>query len=108
MVEPYLGLGYLLDGGVQKDASARVDYIYEPDFNTVFLTLLAGYLEGKIYMTLLESLTSECSARMMAMKQATDNAEDVLDNLRLLRNKTRQATITRELSEIVAGASVLV
>ena len=92
----------------EKKAAQAPEYIYEPDFNTVFLTLLSRYLEGKIYMTLLESLTSESSARMLAMKQASDNAEDVLDNLKLLRNKTRQATITRELSEIVGGASVLV
>lgn len=107
IVMPYLGLSYLLeDTGVDKKNA--VDYIYEPGFNTVFLTLVAQYLEGKIYMTLLESLTSESSARMMAMKQATDNAEDVLDGLKLLKNKTRQSTITRELAEIVSGASVLV
>ena len=118
VIEPYLGLSYLVQKKhelpprppslIKEGGTGGVDYIYEPDFNTVFLALLYGYLEGKIYMTLLESLTSECSARMMAMKQATDNAEDVLDALKLLRNKTRQATITRELSEIVAGASVLV
>ena len=105
-VVPYLGLSYLLR--TEETKKNNVDYIYEPDFNRVFLSLLSGYLEGKIYMTLLESLTSESSARMFAMKQATDNAEDVLDNLKLLRNKTRQATITRELSEIVGGAAVLV
>ena len=104
---PFLGLSYLMEqSGSSKQAP--VDYLYEPDFATVFTTLLARYLEGKVYMTLLESLTSESSARMLAMKQATDNAEDVLDNLKLQRNKTRQATITRELSEIVGGASVLV
>ncbi len=103
---PFLSLAYLKEKSKsQKDA---VDYIYEPDFQAVFRSVLSRYLEGKIYMTLLESLTSESSARMLAMKQATDNAEEVLDNLKLLRNKTRQATITRELSEIVAGASVLV
>ena len=59
-------------------------------------------------MSLLEYLTSENSATMLAMKTATDNAEEVLDHLKLLKNKTRQATITRELSEIVGGASVLV
>ena len=107
VVMPYLGLSYLVEDPA-ADKKNAVDYIYEPDFNTMFLSLLAQYLEGKIYMTLLESLTSESSARMMAMKQATDNAEDVLDHLKLLRNKTRQATITRELSEIVSGASVLV
>lgn len=106
---PYLGLSYLLEGPPNSAAGKNgANYIYEPDFSTVFFSLLLAYLEGKIYMTLLESLTSESSARMLAMKQATDNAEDVLDNLKLLRNKTRQATITRELSEIVSGASVLV
>ena len=110
---PFLSLSYLADGpalsksenGLRKGGP---DYIYEPDFEMVFSAVLERYLEGKVYMTLLESLTSESSARMLAMKQATDNAEDVLDNLKLLRNKTRQATITRELSEIVGGASVLV
>lgn len=117
---PFLSLSYLREKAASPKLPPRppslnkeggtggVDYIYEPDFTTVFKSVLTRYLEGKIYMTLLESLTSESSARMLAMKQATDNAEEVLDNLKLLRNKTRQATITRELSEIVAGASVLV
>ena len=110
---PFLSLRYLLDGPAlsKSENSLRkggVDYIYEPDFETVFVSILSRYLEGKVYMTLLESLTSESSARMLAMKQATDNAEEVLDNLKLLRNKTRQATITRELSEIVSGASILI
>jgi len=108
---PFLGLSYLAQQGMGtvRRAPAQnesVDHIYEPDLNTVFVSILERYLEGKIYMTLLDSLTSESSARMLAMTQATDNAEEVLDNLKLLRNKTRQATITRELSEIVAGASV--
>lgn len=103
---PFLSLDYLRSKA--KTQKQTVDYIYEPDFLTVFRSVLSRYLEGKVYMTLLESLTSESSARMLAMKQATDNAEEVLDDLKLLKNKTRQATITRELSEIVAGASVLV
>jgi F-type H+-transporting ATPase subunit gamma len=104
---PFLSLDYLMSNK-KEGGSAGVDYIYEPDFSAVFKSVLGRYLEGKVYMTLLESLTSESSARMLAMKQATDNAEEVLDDLKLLKNKTRQATITRELSEIVAGASVLV
>jgi F-type H+-transporting ATPase subunit gamma len=103
---PLLSLDYLVEGA--RSAENRVEYIYEPDFDTVFLSLVSRYLEGKLYMILLESLTSESSARMIAMQQATDNAEDVLDQLKLLRNKTRQATITRELSEIVGGANALV
>lgn len=105
-VHPFLSLHYLIE--TKKEIKNSVDYIYEPDFNSVFVDLLGRYLEGKIYLVLLESLTSEYSARMMAMKQATENGEEVLDSLKLLRNKTRQATITRELSEIVSGASVLV
>jgi len=104
-VNPYLPLGYF----IKKEKSlAVIEYIYEPDFQGVFEPLIARYLEGKIYLNILESLTSEYSARMAAMKQATENGEEVLDNLTLMRNKTRQATITRELSEIVSGSSVLV
>ena len=103
---PFLPLNYLIDG--KKDLRNAVEYIYEPGFEEVFFSLLGKFLEGKIYLSLLESLTSEYSARMMAMKQASENGEEVLDDLKLLRNKTRQATITRELSEIVAGASILV
>lgn len=102
----FLSLNYLIQTG--HNAAESIDYIFEPAFETVFISLLEKYLEGKIYMALLESLTSEYAARMMAMKQATENGEEVLDKLRLLRNKTRQAVITRELSEIVGGASVLV
>lgn len=103
---PFLSLGYMME--TEKKATTAVEYIYEPDFDTVFFSLLAKFLEGKVYLTLLESLTSEYAARMSAMKQASENGEEVLDNLKLLRNKTRQATITRELSEIVGGAAVLV
>ena len=105
-VIPFLGLAYLLNEG--KSQTAQTAVIYEPDFKAVFLSLLSRTLEGKILLCLLESLTSEYSARMIAMKQATENGEEVLDGLKLLRNKTRQATITRELSEIVSGASVLI
>jgi F-type H+-transporting ATPase subunit gamma len=105
-IEPFLGLSYLVEAKDAKQAAA--EYIYEPDYEGVFLPLLEAYLEGKTYLVFLESLTSEYAARMAAMKQATENSEEILDSLKLLRNKTRQATITRELSEIVSGASVLV
>ncbi|MCG3177146.1 MAG: ATP synthase gamma chain [Candidatus Omnitrophica bacterium] len=101
---PFLSLSWLMD----RPSQGLAEYIYEPGFKDVFLTLLSRYLEGKVYLTLLESVTSEYSARMVAMKQATENGEEVLDSLKLLRNKTRQATITRELSEIVGGAAALV
>lgn len=104
-LEPLLPLNHLVES-VQEDAA--VDYIYEPSFEKVFFDLLQRYLEGKMYLSILESLTSEYSARMMAMKQASENGEEVLHDLKLLKNKTRQAVITRELSEIVGGASILV
>jgi F-type H+-transporting ATPase subunit gamma len=103
---PFLPLGFLMRA--EKDKKSAIEYIYEPDLFSVFSSIVERYLEGKVYVSLLESLTSEFSARMIAMKQATENGEEVLDNLTRLRNKTRQATITRELSEIVGGATVLV
>ena len=106
VVEPLLPLNHLIES--RKKSSTTVDYIYEPGFDKVFFDLLQRYLDGKMYLSLLESLTSETSARMMAMKQASDNGEEVLHDLKLLKNKTRQAVITRELSEIVGGASILV
>ena len=99
---------YPVDFTKNKKQKKSIDYIYEPSFNEVFIPLVERFLEGKLYLSLLESLASEYGARMVAMKQATENAEDVLDDLTLLRNKTRQATITRELSEIVSGANALV
>jgi F-type H+-transporting ATPase subunit gamma len=102
-VIPFLGLSYLLE----TPKSNGADYIYEPDFEGVFTPLLSRYLEARIYLLLLESLTSEQAARRAAMKQATENGEDILDAMTLLRNKTRQASITRELSEIVSGANVV-
>lgn len=102
--EPFLGLDYLRG---KEGAAQETDTIFEPDFEGVFAPLLSAYLEGKMYRTLLESLTSEYMARMIAMKQASENGEEVLDKLKLLRNKTRQATITRELTEIVSGANAL-
>ena len=103
---PFLSLDRLLKNSAGE--KKVTDYIYEPNFAEVFSPLLSRFMEGEMYGVLLESLTSEYAARMAAMKQATENGEEVLDSLKLLRNKTRQATITRELSEIVSGASVLV
>ncbi len=106
-IEPLYPLSHLIEGQ-KKEKRQAVEYIYEPDFQKVFFDVLQRYLDGKMYLSLLESLTSEYSARMMAMKQASENGEEVLHDLKLLRNKTRQAVITRELSEIVSGASILV
>jgi F-type H+-transporting ATPase subunit gamma len=83
------------------------DYIYEPDANIVIDDLLLRYVESLVYQAVAESMASEQSARMVAMKSATDNAGDVINELKLVYNKTRQAAITKELSEIVAGAAAV-
>ena len=83
------------------------DYIYEPDAQSVIDELLVRYVEALIYQAVAENLASEQSARMVAMKSASDNAGNVIGELRLIYNKTRQAAITKELSEIVAGAAAV-
>jgi F-type H+-transporting ATPase subunit gamma len=83
------------------------DYIYEPDAQSVIDELLVRYVEALIYQAVAENLASEQSARMVAMKSASDNAGNVIGELRLVYNKTRQAAITKELSEIVAGAAAV-
>ena len=83
------------------------DYIYEPDAQTVIDDLLMRYVEALVYQAVAENMASEQSARMVAMKAATDNAGSVIGELKLVYNKTRQAAITKELSEIVAGAAAV-
>ena len=83
------------------------DYIYEPDAQTVIDELLIRYVEALIFQSVAENLASEQSARMVAMKSASDNAGSVIGELKLVYNKTRQAAITKELSEIVAGAAAV-
>jgi len=87
--------------------SASWDYIYEPDAQTVIDDLLVRYVEALVFQAVAENMASEQSARMVAMKSATDNAGSVIDELKLVYNKTRQAAITKELSEIVAGAAAV-
>jgi F-type H+-transporting ATPase subunit gamma len=83
------------------------DYIYEPDPQSVIDELLVRYVEALIYQAVAENMASEQSARMVAMKAASDNAGNVISELKLVYNKTRQAAITKELSEIVAGAAAV-
>ena len=83
------------------------DYIYEPNAPAVIDELLLRYIEALVYQATAENLASEQSARMVAMKSATDNAGNVISELKLVYNKTRQAAITKELSEIVAGAAAV-
>ena len=83
------------------------DYLYEPDAETVIDELLLRYTEALVFQAVAENMASEQSARMVAMKSATDNAGEVIGELKLVYNKTRQAAITKELSEIVAGAAAV-
>jgi F-type H+-transporting ATPase subunit gamma len=83
------------------------DYIYEPDAQTVIDDLLVRYVEALVFQALAENMASEHAARMVAMKAATDNAGNVIAELKLVYNKTRQAAITKELSEIVSGAAAI-
>ncbi|HEV2978171.1 MAG TPA: F0F1 ATP synthase subunit gamma [Casimicrobiaceae bacterium] len=83
------------------------DYIYEPDAKSVLDELLRRYMESVVYQAINENMASEQSARMVAMKAASDNAQTIIDELQLVYNKTRQAGITKELSEIVAGAAAV-
>ena len=83
------------------------DYIYEPDAKSVLDQTLTRYVEALIFQSVAENMASEQSARMVAMKSASDNAGNVIDELTLIYNKTRQAGITKELSEIVAGAAAV-
>ena len=83
------------------------DYIYEPDSKTVIDELLHRYVEGLVFQSVAENMASEQSARMVAMKAASDNAKKVIGDLQLVYNKTRQAAITKEISEIVGGAAAV-
>jgi F-type H+-transporting ATPase subunit gamma len=83
------------------------DYIYEPDAETLLDTVLVRYIESLVYQSVLENLASEHAARMIAMKNATDNAGELIDDLTLVFNKARQAAITQEISEIVSGAAAV-
>ena len=83
------------------------DYIYEPDAKEVIDMLLKRYLESLVHQAVIENIACEQAARMIAMKNATDNANDIIDELKLLYNKARQAAITQELAEIIGGAGAV-
>jgi F-type H+-transporting ATPase subunit gamma len=98
------------DGQSLKDAgigTGNWDFLYEPDPKTVLDELLVRYLEAFVYQAASENIASEQSARMVAMKAASDNALSIIEELQLIYNKTRQAAITKELSEIVGGAAAV-
>jgi len=96
-----------LSGEDLGSAQGHWDYIYEPEAKSVIDELMSRYVEALVYQAVAENMASEQSSRMVAMKAASDNAGNVIDELKLIYNKTRQAAITKELSEIVAGAAAV-
>ena len=96
-----------LDQTAEERAQHGWDYLYEPDAATVIDELLVRYIEALVFTAVAENMASEQSARMVAMKAATENAGSLIGELKLVYNKTRQAAITTELSEIVSGAAAI-
>jgi F-type H+-transporting ATPase subunit gamma len=105
--EPMLYQLLPLSGDLVGGGANRWDYLYEPDAKTVIDDLLVRYVEAMIYQSVAENMASEQSARMVAMKSASDNAKNVIGELKLIYNKARQAAITQEISEIVSGAAAV-
>ena len=97
-----------LEEGEEKQDGARWDYIYEPDDSRLLMDgLMERYIESLLYQAVIENISCEQAAKMVAMKSATDNAGNLIDELQLVYNNARQAAITQEISEIVAGAEAL-
>ncbi len=105
--EPVMEQLLPLSGERLGSPSGTWDYLYEPDPQAVLDQALTRYVEAIIYQAISENIASEQSARMVAMKSASDNAANVIDELTLVYNKSRQAAITKELSEIVGGAAAV-
>jgi F-type H+-transporting ATPase subunit gamma len=105
--EPVMEQLLPLSGERLGSPSGTWDYLYEPDAQAVLDQALTRYVEAIIYQAISENIASEQSARMVAMKSASDNAANVIDELTLVYNKSRQAAITKELSEIVGGAAAV-
>lgn len=102
---PLTGLKEKLETGEAKDTAPTIDYLYEPDAETILNQLLPHYAESLIFGALLDGKASEFGARMSAMRSATDNADNMIGELTLKYNRARQAAITQEINEIVSGAS---
>ncbi len=102
-INQFVPLAHIEDESLNR----RWDYIYEPDARQLIEGLIARYLESQVYQAVVENVACEQAAKMIAMKSATDNAGDLIDELELIMNNARQAAITQELSEIVGGAAAV-
>jgi len=96
-----------ISGSADEKLKHHWDYIYEPDSKAILDDLLKRFVESQVYQGVVENIACEMSARMIAMKSATDNAGDIISDLETVYNKARQGAITQEISEIVAGASAV-
>ncbi|HDY81363.1 MAG TPA: F0F1 ATP synthase subunit gamma [Halieaceae bacterium] len=96
-----------LEAEESEEMKHHWDYIYEPDAKELLEGLLTRYIESQVYQAVVENGACEQASRMLAMKNATDNAGDIIDDLQLIYNKARQTAITQELSEIVSGAAAI-
>ena len=105
--EPELNQLIPVSGEVDDQLKVHWDYIYEPDSKPVMDALMIRYIESLVYQGVVENVACEMAARMVAMKSATDNAGNLIDELQLIYNKARQAAITQEISEIVSGAAAV-
>ena len=107
-VEQLLPLSKVEEEELDKKEGPRWDYIYEPDDSRLLMDgLMERYIESLLYQAVIENIACEQAAKMVAMKSATDNAGTLIDELQLVYNNARQAAITQEISEIVAGAEAL-
>lgn len=104
---PYIEQLLPLEANDEFKGDYSWDYLYEPDAHELLDSLLVRYIESQVYQAVVENGACEQAARMIAMKSATDNAGDMIDDLQLAYNKARQAAITQELSEIVSGAAAV-
>ncbi|MBX2808559.1 MAG: F0F1 ATP synthase subunit gamma [Cellvibrionaceae bacterium] len=105
--QPYVNQLLPLQADDDSKLKHTWDYLYEPEAKDILDGLLVRYMESQVYQGVVENVACEQAARMIAMKSATDNAGDMIDNLQLVYNKARQAAITQELSEIVGGAAAV-
>ena len=96
-----------IDPSDKDDLQEHWDYIYEPDSRDLLDYILMRYIESQVYRAVVENVACEMAAKMVAMKSATDNAGELIDELELDYNKARQAAITQEISEIVGGAAAV-
>jgi len=94
-------------GDIDTELDHHWDYMYEPDTKSIIDALMMRYIESQVYKGVIENIACEMSARMIAMKSATDNAADIIKELQTIYNKARQGAITQEISEIVAGAAAV-